>query len=135
MPVPFLACMIAAASMYHLPPRILPAIQAVEGGAAGMVHPNANDTADFGLMQINSLWLEPLSQILRSSPDRVKQRLIEEPCFNILVAGAILRTYLDQEHGDLLLAVGDYHSHQPASNLHYRQKIVQAAKTLFEPGG
>lgn len=34
MAIPFLACMVATAAFYHLPPRVLPAIQAVEGGAS-----------------------------------------------------------------------------------------------------
>ena len=37
MAVPFLACMVAAAAWYHLPPRVLPSIQAVEGGRPGLV--------------------------------------------------------------------------------------------------
>ncbi len=60
MSLPYLACMAAAAAFYHLPPRILPAIQAVEGGQAGLVRMNGNQTADIGLMQLNTIWIEPL---------------------------------------------------------------------------
>ena len=46
MSIPSLACMAAAAAFYHLPPRVLPAIQAVEGGRPGLIQPNANGTGD-----------------------------------------------------------------------------------------
>lgn len=57
MGVPFLACMTAAAAFYHLPPRALPAIHAVEGGAVGVVSHNTNGSDDLGVMQINTIWL------------------------------------------------------------------------------
>ena len=46
MAVPYLACMALVAQIYSLPPRVLPSIQAVEGGGAGVVHHN---TAEQGL--------------------------------------------------------------------------------------
>ena len=42
MAVPYLACMALVASIYHLPPRVLPSIQRIEGGRPGLVSPNAN---------------------------------------------------------------------------------------------
>jgi hypothetical protein len=130
MTVPFLACMLFSAHLYHLPPRALPSIQAVEGGAVGVEHFNANGSADLGVMQINTLWLGPLSQVIRQPREIIRRRLVGESCFNIIAAGAILRTYLDNEKGDLLKAVGDYHSHTPALNLDYRRKVIAAAMRL-----
>ena len=37
MAIPYLACMLSVAAFYGLPPRVLPAIQAVEGGQVGTV--------------------------------------------------------------------------------------------------
>jgi hypothetical protein len=122
--------MLTVASLYHLPPRALPSIQAVEGGAVGVKHVNANGSVDLGVMQVNTLWLGPLSRVTRQPTDAIRRRLVDDGCFNILAAGAILRTYLDNEKDDLLKAVGDYHSHTPALNLAYRQKVVDAAKRL-----
>jgi hypothetical protein len=130
MPVPYLACMLMTASLYHLPQRVLPSIQAVEGGAVGIEHVNANGSFDLGVMQINTLWIEPLSRVIRQPKETVRSRLVDEACFNIIAAGAIMRTYLDNEKGDLLKAVGDYHSHTPALNLSYQQKILAAARKL-----
>jgi hypothetical protein len=123
--------MTAAAAFYHLPPRILPSIQAVEGGRPGLVHMNLNETADLGVMQINTIWIQPLAQYARMEPDAVADRLINDPCFNIAAAAAIMRLYLMETHGNLLAAVGYYHSHAPALSAAYQQKVLAAAITLF----
>jgi len=135
MAVPFLACMALVASVYHLPPRALPAIQAVEGGAVGSVSRNADGSDDLGVMQVNTLWLAPLARVGRLPAAQVRWRLIAEPCFNIAAAGLILRLYLNETHGDLLAAVGDYHSHTPALNLDYRARVLAAARNLFQRAG
>ena len=99
MSIPFLACMAAAASFYHLPPRVLPAIQAVERGRPGLIQPNANGTADLGLMQINSIWIEPLARFAQMPAQTVAYRLLDDPCFNIAAAAAIMRAYLSEAQG------------------------------------
>ncbi len=131
MAVPYLACMALVASIYHLPPRVLPAIHGVEGGAPGVVHPNTDGSEDYGVMQVNSRWLPPLARYTRLPPEMVRQRLVGEPCFNIAAAGLIMRTYLDEAHGDLMLAVGDYHSHTPLLNRSYQAQVMQSAWNLF----
>lgn len=135
MPVPYLACMGLVASIYHLPPRVLPSIQAVEGGSAGMSHHNSNDTEDLGVMQVNTTWLWPLARYTHTDPATVYQRLRNDACYNVAAAGAIMRTYLDETHGDLMLAVGNYHSHTPALNIAYQIMVVRSAQRLFVPGG
>jgi hypothetical protein len=131
MSVPFLACMAAAASFYHLPPRVLPSIQLVEGGRPGLIQPNANGTADLGLMQINTIWIEPLARFANLSPQAVAYRLLDDPCFNVAAAAAILRVYLSEARGNLMIAIGHYHSHSPAFSATYQQKVVDAAGMLF----
>ncbi|HUN42116.1 MAG TPA: lytic transglycosylase domain-containing protein [Acetobacteraceae bacterium] len=131
MSIPFLACMVATAAFYHLPPRVLPSIQAVEGGQVGSVHVNANGTADLGVMQVNTMWIRPLAQSARLEPQVVIGRLIYDPCFNIAASGAIMKTYIAQAHGNLALAIGYYHSHTPALRLHYEFQVLAAAGALF----
>lgn len=133
MAVPYLACMTLVASLYHLPPRVLPSIQMVEGGASGTVHRNAGGSDDYGVMQINEVWLPSLAAYTGLPPGVVRDRLILWPCFNIAAAGAILRTYLNETHGDLMLAIGNYHSHTNALNRAYRTKVMQSASQLFAP--
>ena len=131
MAVPFLACMALVAQIYGLPPRVLPSIQAVEGGGPGVVHRNTDGSSDLGVMQINTLWLAPLSRYARLDPAEVRERLLHRPCFNIAAAGLVLRTYLDETRGDLMRAVGDYHSHTPLLNQTYQAKGRDAAAAMF----
>ena len=131
MPVPFVACMALTASVYNLPPRVLPSIHRVEGGRPGLASPNSNGSEDLGVMQINTLWIGPIAAYAGMAPAAVRERLLHDPCFNIAAAGLILRTYLNEAKGDLLRAVGYYHSHTPARGLGYSTKVLDAARTLF----
>lgn len=129
--VPFLACMSLVASIYGLPPRVLPSIHAVEGGRPGTVSRNRNGTEDLGVMQVNTVWLPALARYAGLPAGEVRRRLIDVPCFNIAAAGAILRTHLDENGGDLMRAVGNYHSRTPELHLSYRLKVMGAAERLF----
>lgn len=131
MMVPYLACMLATARVYHLPPRVLPSIQAVEGGRPGALHVNTDGSADLGVMQINTRWIQPIAGFLHWQPGQVAARLTNDSCFNIAASGLILRTYLNEAHGDLMLAVGYYHSHTLPLSLVYRARVVAKAMALF----
>jgi soluble lytic murein transglycosylase-like protein len=126
--------MALVASLYNLPPRVLPSIQRVEGGISGSIHINQDGSQDLGVMQINTLWIGPLSRYTRRTPTQIRVRLISDPCFNIAAAGAILRSYLNEEGGDLMSAVGDYHSHTPLLNSDYQGKVLKSARSLFGNG-
>jgi|HubBroStandDraft_1064217.scaffolds.fasta_scaffold49342_3 hypothetical protein len=131
MPVPYLACMLAVAQFYHLPPRVLPSIQVVEAGKPGTISHNFNGTADLGVMQVNSNWVPVIAQWWDITPKVVAERLIQDPCFNIASAGAIMRIYLDEAHGDVVRAVGYYHSHTPERASLYEMQVIRAAYWLF----
>jgi hypothetical protein len=131
MAVPFLACMAFVASLNHLPPRVLPAIQAVEGGAPGVVHRNTDASEDLGVMQINTRWLPALSYYFGLPASVVRARLLAVPCFNIAAGGAVLRLYLNETRGNLMRAIGDYHSHTPLLNQQYQIQVVRSATLLF----
>ena len=133
MAVPFLACMALVASVYHLPPRVLPSIQAIEGGRVGLEHLNKDGSTDLGVMQINTLWVTPIARFTRLPEFNVRDRLLYDPCFNIAAAGLILRTYLNETKGDLLLAIGKYHSDKPALSQSYQKKVVNAGHVMFAP--
>ena len=131
MAVPYLACMALVASLYNLPPRVLPSIQAVEGGNPGTVHRNPDGTDDLGVMQINARWIPAFVAFTGLPADAVRERLIARPCFNIAAAGAILRTYLDEADGDLMRAVGFYHSHTGPLSDRYRTLVIASAVRMF----
>ena len=129
--LPYLACMISVAAYNHLPPRVLPSIQAVEGGTVGSVHANANGSQDLGVMQVNTVWLQPLARFTGLTVMATRQKLIDEPCFNIAAAGAILRADMDQTGGDLMRSIGDYHSRTLPLNQTYQLQVMRAASALF----
>lgn len=133
MAVPFLACMALVASLDRLPPRVLPSIAAVEGGRIGTASVNADGSQDLGLLQVNTRWLPAIARAIHGDTAQARARLLYDPCFNISAAGAILRTYLDETHGDLMQAIGDYHSHTAPLNHAYQLQVVAAATRLFWP--
>ena len=130
--VPYLACMILVAKLYGLPPRVLPSIQAVEGGRPGIVSVNKDGSADLGVMQINTSWVPALVAYTRLPQAVVRERLTNQACFNIAAAGAIMRTYLNETHNDLMRAVGNYHSHTAPLNLRYQQLVLRAATIMVQ---
>jgi hypothetical protein len=132
MAIPFLACMVAAASFYNLPPRVLPSIQVVEGGRPGTISRNTDGSSDLGVMQVNTLWVPRFAAITGMTEDAIRTRLIFDPCFNIAAAGAIMRVYLNETAGNLLRAVGYYHSHTPERANAYQTAVLNAATRLFE---
>ena len=131
MAVPFLACMALVASIYKLPPRVLPSIHAVEGGQVASVHVNTDGSQDLGVMQVNTRWLPALSRYTQRSEDFVRASLLSRPCYNIAASGMILRIYLNESGGDLMRAIGDYHSHTPPLNAAYRVQVMRSAAALF----
>ncbi|HET6306373.1 MAG TPA: lytic transglycosylase domain-containing protein [Rhodopila sp.] len=124
--------MALVSATYHIPPRVLPSIQAVEGGGVGVVHRNADGSEDLGVMQINTLWVRPLARVSHLSEAEVRDRLLDKPCFNIAAAGLIVRSYLAETRGDLLRAVGDYHSHTPVLNQAYQAQVLHSATAMFD---
>ncbi len=130
MAIPYLACMMTVATFYGLPPRVLPAIQAVEGGRIGTVSRNRDGSEDLGLMQVNTRWIQPLSRVTGLPPAAVRERLIGDGCFSVATAGAIVHHHLRANGGDLLKAVGNYHSRTPHLHQAYLTKVVDAAGRL-----
>lgn len=82
-------------------------------------------------MQINTIWLQPLAHATGMAPEKVARRLVDDPCFNIAAAAAIVRVYLTEARGNVLAAVGLYHSHTPELGEAYRRKVLAAAMALF----
>ncbi|MFT8719647.1 lytic transglycosylase domain-containing protein [Acetobacter sp.] len=135
MPAPLLACMLAAAIRYDIPPRVLPAIWEIERGANGMVRRNKDGSSDLGLMQINTRWIQPIAELTRMPEVQAAARLVSDGCFNVAASAMVLRTYLNETHGDLMKAVGDYHSHTAGLNEAYQKKVIAQARRLFAPSG
>ena len=50
---------------------------------------------------------------------------------SIAASAAIMRVYLAEAGGNLMVAIGHYHSHTPALSEAYQEKVLAAAVTLF----
>jgi soluble lytic murein transglycosylase-like protein len=124
MPASFLACMAVVSAFYRLPPQALPAIQRIEGGHSSSIGHNHNGTDDLGVMQVNSAWLPELARRTGVPQSRLRIALIRQNCFNIAVAGAILRIYLNEAHGDVVTAIGYYHSHTSGRREAYAMRVL-----------
>ena len=125
------ACMALSATLNSLPPQILPAIQIIEGGRPGAELHNRNGSHDLGLMQINTLWLLPLSRTTGLRDAELRTKLLNDPCFNIAAAAAILSLNLRKTGGDLWRAVGEYHSHTPRRNWSYQGRVWLASRSVM----
>jgi soluble lytic murein transglycosylase-like protein len=119
-----LACMALVTSFYHLPPKALPAIHRIEDGHTGSIAHNRNGTEDLGVMQVNTAWLPELARRTGVPQHRLRIALIRQDCFNVAVAGAILRIYLNEAGGDAVTAIGYYHSHTPGLREAYAMRVL-----------
>lgn len=125
--------MALVASIYNLPPRVLPSIHVVEGGGINTVHVNTDGSQDLGYMQINTRWLPVLARYSTLPEASVRTNLLSRPCFNVAAAGYIMRRCLDETRNDLMLAVGNYHSHTAQLNAAYQGRVTRSAAALFRP--
>lgn len=110
-------CTASAAQRYHLPPDVLQAVVATEGGWDGLRKRNRNGSYDLGVAQINTIHLEELARYGVS-----EQQLIHDTCVNIHVAAYRLRFEINRV-GDFWRGVGNYHSRTPERSRAYQGKV------------
>ncbi|WP_197495921.1 lytic transglycosylase domain-containing protein [Acidihalobacter yilgarnensis] len=119
----FLTCARAEQRMEHVPAQVLAGIARVEGGRPGTVRVDANGTRDFGIMQVNSVWLPRLHRrfgITRSA-------LRDNVCANVLAASYVLsRDY--RRYGDWWQAVEAYHAgYALGAGVQYATRVMRFA--------
>lgn len=112
-------CFNEAGKMYKVPPMLLQAIAWVESRYdKNAKNQNTNGSVDMGVMQINSLWLEPLSEY------GVQKKHLYNACYNINVAAWILRKQIN-DVGYNWQAVAYYHSRTPERGESYARKVAR----------
>jgi len=112
-------CFNEAGRAYKVPPILLQAIAWVESRYdKNAKNENTNGSVDMGVMQINSLWLEPLSQY------GIEKKHLYNACFNINVAAWILRRQIN-EVGYNWQAVAQYHSRDGERGDRYARKVAR----------
>lgn len=112
-------CFNEAGKMYQVPPMLLQSIAWVESRYdKNAKNHNTNGSVDMGVMQINSLWLDPLSEY------GVQRKHLYNACYNISVAAWILRKQIN-EVGYNWQAVAHYHSRTPEKGESYARKVAR----------
>lgn len=102
---------------YGIDPKILKAIAQVESGEnIRAKHINKNGTVDYGLMQINTYWVERLGL------DTMK--LLSDPYYSMFWSSYILRTCFDK-YGFTVKGLGCYHSLNDDRALTYALKVIK----------
>ncbi len=110
-------CFEEAGNIYGISPALLRSIAVVESGLnADAVNRNKNGSADLGLMQINSEWLETF-QIDR-------EQLMSDPCYNVMTGARILKRCMDR-YGYSWEAVGCYNARSQNKRVDYSWKIFR----------
>ncbi len=113
-------CFEEAGKAHNISHDLLEAIASVESGLnAKAVHINGNGTADLGLIQINSAWIDPMRLN--------REELISNPCYNVKAGAGILRQCIDT-HGYTWEAVGCYNAKSRDKRVGYSWKIYRELK-------
>jgi hypothetical protein len=128
-------CLAAAAHAYQIPQSYLYAILAMEGGQVGQAVPNRNGTTDLGPFQINTSWEVAIARYWRLPVEEAVIRVRDDGCANAVIASAILRGLTLRAKGDLVKALGLYHSRSYAIAASYREKALRFVGILVPPGG
>lgn len=124
-------CFAAVGRYYHINPLLLRAIAKQESNfdPHAVNDGNADGSADYGLMQINSMWLPILAAVGIDA-----QRLLNEPCVNIAVGGLILHDNI-KRYGMSWEAVGAYNASSPEKRKRYAAHVAQHLKIELARAG
>jgi len=110
-------CFTEAGEKYGISPRLLFGIAKVESGLnPRAVGHNRNGSSDFGLMQINSFWIDKLGT--------TESELLENPCYNVMSGASVLRGCLDR-FGESWRAVGCYNASNREKQVKYSWKVYR----------
>ena len=117
-------CINRAAVTYHVPATIILSIIKKENGKNGDAIRNKNGTFDYGVMQINSIWLPKILAYGYTQKD-----LQFNACKNVAVGTWIISQNMGNK--DLLWkSIANYHSRTLSHNTPYQKSIYQAYKKL-----
>lgn len=118
-------CLERVSSRYEVHPLILSIVANVEGGWSGAKIKNTNGTYDLGLMQINTIHLEQLSNY------GITERMLQNnDCISVGFAAWYIRNVtVDQTAGnsmDYFRAIARYHSKNEPHRSRYAEKLKAA---------
>lgn len=112
-----LQCINTAAIYFHVPATLILSVIKKENGRNGQAVKNKNNSYDYGVMQINSIWLPKISGY-----GYTKEDIQFNACKNVFVGTWILAQSI-AEGKDVWQGVGNYHSHTWEHNNAYKKSI------------
>ncbi|MFN3598420.1 MAG: lytic transglycosylase domain-containing protein [Aquificaceae bacterium] len=119
----FYHCFFDAGKRYQVDPILLIAITKGESNFnPRAVNINRNGTRDYGIMQINSYWLEKY---------KIPKEWIFEPCYNIHFGAMVLRRCMDK-YSSINLAIDCYNKGERAKgNTPYVERVLRNYKRYY----
>lgn len=112
------------AARYGVNAQVLYAIAHQESSLnPAAINRNTDGSVDFGLTQINSLWLPHLAQF------GITSEQLMDPCINLNVGAYVLSLSM-RRHGNTWQAIGAYHSSTPWRRDRYAQAIYRRLNKL-----
>jgi soluble lytic murein transglycosylase-like protein len=112
-------CINSAAIAYHVPVKIILAVMKQEGGKNAQAVRNKNGTIDYGILQINSIWLPKIAAY-----GYTKEDIQYNACKNISVGVWILSKSIANGK-NVWSGIGNYYSHTPGHNRYYRNNVYK----------
>ena len=119
-------CATKASVKYNIPVDVLLAISSIENGNIDTISKNPNGTFDYGVMQINSIYIEDLNK--KYGLNLTKEDFLKRDCFSFQVAAFKLKEHIKFDTGDLLSRLAMYHSKTVKFNEIYKKKLVFHSK-------
>lgn len=115
-------CGIQASLKYGIPIDILLAISSIENGEIGKAYRNKNGSIDYGVMQINSIYIKELKETYNK--DIKLEELLYNTCYAFEIAAFKISKHLKIDKGTFLSKIANYHSKTPDLNKKYQTKII-----------
>ena len=118
-----LDCSIQAGLEYGIPIDILLAISSIENGQPGKAYKNKDGSIDYGVMQINSIYLKDLKDTYNRivTPEEV----LDNTCYAFKIAAFKISEHLKNDDCSFLKKIANYHSKTPDLNRNYQTKLIQ----------
>lgn len=110
-------CINQAAVTYHVPATVILSVMKKEAGKNGDANKNKNGTFDYGVMQINSIWLPKIAAYGYKKND-----LQYNACKNVAVGAWIISQNM-AEGKTVWASIANYHSRTPAHNIPYKKSL------------
>jgi soluble lytic murein transglycosylase-like protein len=111
-------CFDEAAREYGIPRPLIESIAETESAMnPRALNLNPNRSLDFGLMQVNSFWVQAMGL--------KKEKLMGDPCYNVMTGSKILKQCIDR-YGYNWEAVGCYNATSSRKRINYSWKVYHA---------